>query len=148
MIPRPCPFCHYLPETTAHHRDGKLNMYNISCHNDYCMVQPMVQMYGKEAQKNAVAYWNGMHPAVQRCRNCKHCDYQGYCNYHEKFTGSGLGCSDWESKSIEPPGDANIYHTSEDEHSVYWCGWCGHICSVHDKYCSDCGAEFGEVIEV
>lgn len=65
LIPRPCPFCHHLPEATAHHADGKLTMYTISCHNDYCMIQPMVQMYGKAAQINAVAYWNGTHPAVQ-----------------------------------------------------------------------------------
>lgn len=60
LIPRDCPFCHHKPDTHAYHdNNGRLNMYTIMCQNEYCMIQPMVQMYGFNSQHEAVKYWNG-----------------------------------------------------------------------------------------
>ena len=60
LIPRSCPFCHVAPETHAY-RDNmnRLTMFTISCYNEYCMIQPSIQMYGRNAQYDAVKYWNG-----------------------------------------------------------------------------------------
>lgn len=59
LIPRKCPFCGHEPDTHAY-RDcnNKLSVYVISCYNEYCMVQPSIQMYGPNSQRKATQYWN------------------------------------------------------------------------------------------
>lgn len=126
LIPRPCPFCGDDPDIHCYHdRAGKLNMCSINCNNEYCMVQPGIQMYGSDAQRNAVAYWNGERKilSAERAAELK--------------------------RARHDQGSAHIYHSVSGEgYHAYWCGWCGHIVQSHDHYCSDCGSELIEIVEV
>ena len=122
LIPRPCPFCGDVPDVHCYHSNGKLNMCNIGCYNEYCMVQPGIQMYGSNSQRDAVAYWNGERKAISEERAAE------------------IQCK---------PGAAHIYHSVSDAgYHAYWCGNCGHIVSPKDHYCSDCGYELIEIVEV
>lgn len=60
LMPRRCPFCNEKPDCHAY-RDNlnRLTMFSINCNNEYCMVQPGLQMYWKKSQYEAVKYWNG-----------------------------------------------------------------------------------------
>ena len=59
LIPRKCPFCGHEPDTHAYRdRNNKLDMFVISCYNEYCMIQPSIHMYGPKSQRDAVRYWN------------------------------------------------------------------------------------------
>ena len=67
------------------------------------VTQPMVQMYGKNAQYKAVAFWNGEHPQNIYCGNCKHCrsvpDNRWACDEYNQIIDYCLrdgSCADWE----------------------------------------------------
>ena len=104
LIPRRCPYCHEKPDCTAYSNPVRgLDTYTISCNNELCMVQPMVQMYGKRAQITAVKFWNGEHPQNIYCGNCKYCRQTAgncfVCNEHNNIIDYCLrdgSCAEWE----------------------------------------------------
>lgn len=103
LIPRRCPYCHEKPDCSLNSSIIKRNLtYTISCNNELCMVQPMVQMYGKNAQLLATAFWNGEHPQNIYCGNCKHCrkaNNKFVCDEHNNIIDYCLrngSCADWE----------------------------------------------------
>ena len=60
LMPRRCPFCGAEPVTHAYFdNNGRLNMFSIQCYNEYCMVQPGIQLYGRKSQRECVSHWNG-----------------------------------------------------------------------------------------
>ena len=104
LMPRRCPYCHEKPDCRAYSNPVRgLDTYTITCNNEMCMVQPMVQMYGKNAQYIAVAFWNGENPQNIYCGNCKHCrsvpDNRWACDEHNHIIDYCLrdgSCADWE----------------------------------------------------